>query len=233
MPLLHCSTCRQPGRSLWARACQQNQCRKSQCSWSLRCWLPRRRRSRLQGSEALRCTLRKAVGKVHPVSTSSDSIAATAAAAAIFGSSTRKPACSRSTGTLWAHHVMRDRPCFQAALASTPLPLRQRPLMGPQPPVELHVTLGAAGTPKYPASHRPVQMLLTGLVGEQLKLPLAGLGGGKLHTAGSSNRLLSVGLSLQCHRGSSVDVGSQGVHQTMRRSFVRFPAAARSTAECK
>ena len=64
--------------------------------------------------------------------------------------------------------------------------------MAPQPPVELHVTLGNAGIPKYPASHRPVQMLLTGLVGEQLKLPLAGLGGGKWHTTGSSSKSSSV-----------------------------------------
>jgi hypothetical protein len=79
------------------------------------------------------------------------------------------------------------QPDNMADPGSTLSPLRQRPLIGPQPPVELHVTLGNAGTPKYPASHRPVQMLLTGLVGEQLKLPLVVLGGGRLHTADSSN----------------------------------------------
>lgn len=55
--------------------------------------------------------------------------------------------------------------------------------MGPQPPVELHVTLGV-GAPKYPASHVALHTLLTALVGEQLNDPLAGAGGGRLHTAG-------------------------------------------------
>jgi hypothetical protein len=57
--------------------------------------------------------------------------------------------------------------CIQVIFVSCS-PLRQAPLMGPQPPVELQVTLG---TPAYPSSHRARHTLLIALVGEQLNDP--------------------------------------------------------------